>query len=211
MEEDGGATATTLSRASCVEPVLRTFPFVEKERKLWIICFSGAMKKNAKWANLQKITDINSYQQRALLWTKYEHSYSKVYKTVDWGKRREFYVHKSCKSLFCKDTYMNSQLEKSEESKVQDSASWCTHTVNNSDDKYDQHNQTRRGTRQKFTYQSFREESKWIICAAVKKDAHGKVDPVQTMTFRETDDSLHLDEKQLKEFAQIHVENGTKF
>ena len=45
----------------------------------------------------------------------------------------------------------------------------------------------------------------------MKKDAHGKVDPVQTMTFRETDDSLHLDEKQLKEFAQIHVENGTKF
>ena len=43
------------------------------------------------------------------------------------------------------------------------------------------------------------------------KDAHGKVVPVQTMTFRESDDSLHLAEKRLKEFAQIHVENCTKF
>ena len=98
---------------------------------------------------------------------------------------------------------MNSQV---------DSASSCTHNISyNDDDQYDQHNQPRRSTRQNFTYQSFQEESKCIICAAVKKDAHGKVVPVQTMTFRETDDSLHLAEKQLKEFAQIHVENCTKF
>ena len=45
----------------------------------------------------------------------------------------------------------------------------------------------------------------------MKNDAHGQVLPVQTMTFRKTDDSLHLAEKQLKEFAQIHVENCTKF
>ena len=45
----------------------------------------------------------------------------------------------------------------------------------------------------------------------MKKDDHGKVVPVQTMTFRETDDSLHLAEKQLKAFPQIHVENCTKF
>ena len=69
MEVDDDAIATTLSRTSCVEPVLRISPFVEKERKLCITCFSGAMKKNTKRANLQKITDINSNQQRALLWT----------------------------------------------------------------------------------------------------------------------------------------------
>ena len=45
----------------------------------------------------------------------------------------------------------------------------------------------------------------------MKKDAHEKVVPVHTMTFRETIKSLHLTEKQLKEFAQIHVENCTKF
>ena len=104
---------------------------------------------------------------------------------------------------------MNSQLEKSEESKFQDSASSCIDNVNYSDDRYDQHDQPRRSTRQNFTYQSFQEESKCIICATVKKDAHGKVVPVQTMTFRGTDDSMHLHEKQLKEFAQIHVENCT--
>ena len=51
MEVDDEATAATLSRASCVEPVLRTSPLVEKERKLCIVC---AMKKNAKRTNLQK-------------------------------------------------------------------------------------------------------------------------------------------------------------
>ena len=47
---------------------------------------------------------------------------------------------------------MNSQPEKSEKSKVQDSASPCTHTVNYNDDKYDQHNQPRRSALQNFTY-----------------------------------------------------------
>lgn len=34
--------------------------------------------------------------------TKYEHSYSKVYKEVDWWKSKEFYVHKSCKGYSAK-------------------------------------------------------------------------------------------------------------
>ena len=38
------------------------------------------------------------------------------------GGNGALYAHKSCKGLFCKDTYKNSHLEKSEESKVQDSA-----------------------------------------------------------------------------------------
>ena len=42
--------------------------------------------KNTKQVYLQKITYINLYQQRALLWTKYEHRYSKVYKAVDSGE-----------------------------------------------------------------------------------------------------------------------------
>ena len=65
MKVGDNAIAATLSRTSCVEPVLRTPPiFVEKWRKLCIICFSGVMKKNAKRANLQKIADINSYINR---------------------------------------------------------------------------------------------------------------------------------------------------
>ena len=67
-------------------------------------------------------------------------------------QKGEFYAHKSCKDLFCKDTYMNSQPEKSEKSKVPDSASPCTHNVNYNDDKYDQHNQPRRSALQNFTY-----------------------------------------------------------
>ena len=45
----------------------------------------------------------------------------------------------------------------------------------------------------------------------MKEDAQEKVAPVQTMTFQETNDSLHLAEKQIKEFAQIHVENCPGF
>ena len=37
--------------------------------------------------------------------------------------------------------------------KVQDSASSCIHNVNYNHDTYDQHNQPRRSTRQKFSYQ----------------------------------------------------------
>ena len=44
---------------------------------------------------------ITSYQQRASVWTKYEYSYSKVYKAVDWEESGDFYEHKSCKGLFC--------------------------------------------------------------------------------------------------------------
>ena len=47
MEIDDDAAVTTLSKASCVELALRTSPFVKKGKKLCIICFSGAMKKNA--------------------------------------------------------------------------------------------------------------------------------------------------------------------
>ena len=71
--------------------------------------------------------------------------------------------------------------------------------------------QLRRSTRQQFTYQSFQEESKCIICPEIKKGNHGKVAPVQTMTFVSKDEKEHLAEKQLKEFAHIHVESCTKF
>ena len=49
VEVDDDATATTLSRTSCVEPVLRTSPFFKKGMKLCIICFSGEeLEKNTK-------------------------------------------------------------------------------------------------------------------------------------------------------------------
>ena len=60
-------------------------------------------------------------------------------------------------------------------------------------------------------YQTFQEESKCIISTEVEKVNHGKVIPVQTVTFRSKDDKEHLAEKQLKEFVQIHVEICTKF
>ena len=100
----------------------------------------------------------------------------------------------------------------------------CTNNVldfddNNSDTqsvestKYYHENQVqlRRSTRQQFTYQSFQEESKCIIYPEIKKGNHRKVIPVQTMTSVSKDEKEHLAEKQLKEFAQIHVESCTKF
>ena len=57
IEVDDDATVTTISKTSCVEPVLRTSPFVKRGRKWCTIRFSGAMKKNDKRANLQKLTD----------------------------------------------------------------------------------------------------------------------------------------------------------
>ena len=48
------------------------------------------------------------------------------------------------------------------------------------------------------------------VIFVLKKDNHGKVIPVQTMTFASKDDIEHLAEKQLIEFAQIHVEKCTE-
>ena len=98
-------------------------------------------------------------------------------------KSWKFYANKSCKGLFCKENYTNLQLEKSEKSIIQGSASSCTRNVNYNDDNYDQHNQPRRSIQEKFNYQSFQEELKCAICAAVKKEAHRKVVLIQTMTF----------------------------
>ena len=91
---------------SCLTPPLKTSPFIEKGRKLRIICFSGAPSKNAKRANLQKIHNIESYKERAFKWTSYEHAYNKVYQAIDWEKKSEFYAPKSCKGLFCRDNFM---------------------------------------------------------------------------------------------------------
>ena len=177
-------------------------------------CFSGAARKNAKRANLQKIRNIELYKERAFKWTSYEHAYSKLHEAKDWEKKNEFYVHKSCKGLFCKDSFMMSHTEKP----------CCTNEVVDFDDtnsdtqsaqsaKYYYENQVQlcRSTRQQFTYQYFQEESKCIICTEVKKDNHGKVIPVKTMTFRSKYDKEHLAEEQLKELAKIHVANCTKF
>ena len=194
MEIDKDTTVNTLR----LTPLLKTSPFIEKGRKLCIICFSGAARKNAKGANLQKIYNIESYKYRAFKWTNYEHVCSKVYEGIDREKKSEFCAHKLCKGLFCKDSFMMSQTEKPR----------CTNEVVDFDDtnsdtqsmqsaKYYHKNQVQlcRSTRQQFTYQSSQEESKCIICTEVKEDYHRKVIPVQTMTFRSKDDKEHLVEK----------------
>ena len=91
---------------------MKTSPFVEKGRKLRIVCFSGAANKHAKCANLQKIHNIDSLKERAFKWTGYEHAYNKVYEAIDCEIKSEFYAHKLCKGLFCKDSFMMSQTVK---------------------------------------------------------------------------------------------------
>ena len=181
---------------SLLTPLLKTSPFVAKETKNVLI--------------LQNIYNIESYKERALKRASYEHACNKVHEAIDWEKKSEIYAHKSCKGLFCKDSFMMLQTEKA----------CCTNEVLDFDDtdsdtqsvqsvKYYHKNQVqlRKSTRQKFTYQSFQEESKCIIWTEVKKDNHGNIITMQTMTFRSKDDKEHLAEKQLKEFAQIHVGN----
>ena len=61
------------SETNLIQPFLETSPFVEKGRKLCIICFSNATKKNAKRAGLEKIINVQSYRLRVVEWTKYNH------------------------------------------------------------------------------------------------------------------------------------------
>ena len=100
------------SQYTTFNPFLKTSPFVEKGRKLRIICFSGAANKHAKCANLQKIHNINSLKERAFKWTGYKHVYNKVYEAIDWEKKSEFYALMLCKGLFCKDSFLMSQTVK---------------------------------------------------------------------------------------------------
>ena len=116
MEIDKDTTVNTLR----LTPLLKTSPFIEKGRKLCIICFSGAASKNAKGANLQKIYNIESYKYRAFKWTNYEHVCSKVYEGIDREKKSESmqsakYYHKNqvqlCRSTRQQFTYQSSQEE----------------------------------------------------------------------------------------------------
>ena len=64
----------------------------------------------------------------------------------------------------------------------------------------------------KLSKMSFIEaHDKSLTINLLRKDRHGKIIHVLTMTFCETQDSEHLAEKQLKDFAKIHVDNCTKF
>ena len=200
----------TTVNTSLLTPLLKTSSFVEKERKLCIICFSGAASKNKKRANLQNIYNIESYKERTFKRASYEHACNKVYEAIDWEKKNEIYAHKSYKGLFSKDSFMMSQTEKAcciNEVLDFDDTDSATQSVQSAKYYHKNQVQLRKSTRQKFTYQSFQEESKCIIWTEVKKDNHGKVITMQTMTFRSKDDKEHLAEKQLKEFAQIHVGN----
>ena len=105
IDEDTAVNTTRLT------PLLKASPFVKKGRKLCIF-FSGAANKNAKRANLQKIHNTESYKEKAFKWTNYEHAYNKAYDAIDWEKKSEFCAHKSCKGLFCKDSFIISETEK---------------------------------------------------------------------------------------------------
>ena len=98
MEIDEDTTVNT----SCLTPLLKTSPFVEKGRKLCIICFSGTASKNTKRANLQKIHNIESYKQRGFKWTSYEHAYCKMYEAIDREKKVNFTLISRTRIYFAK-------------------------------------------------------------------------------------------------------------
>ena len=59
-------------------------------------------------------------------------------------------------------------------------------------------------------YHLSKENFTCIICAQKKKDKHGKEIHISTMTFRKADEEEHKAEKQLIEFAEIHLAKYTK-
>ena len=80
-----------------LQPVLKTSPLLEKGRVSCCICFTGSTQKNYKRKNFQKITDVDTFKQKALEWTNYEHKYSAIYENVDWSPNTVLHAHKNCK------------------------------------------------------------------------------------------------------------------
>ena len=69
----------------------------------------------------------------------------------------------------------------------------------------------RRSSRHDQVYHSSLDDVQCIICNNSKKDSHGKIVPVRTMSLKYSNKKVHMAEKQLKDFATLHKHKNTKY
>ena len=191
-------------------PVLKT---TIDSRLTCAVCFKSVTlathKRKKSPNNLQQITDIEKFKTRAVQWTNYEHEYSTVLERNDWSKS-EIYVHKNCRSLFSKDTFMenkgvkilsfnNSDVDTTVFNESTSSSSLCS-------------TMPRRSKRTSLGYTSSLDEKHCAICNKVQYDAKTRAALLlRTMNLKKHGDDLHETEKTLIEFPKIHKQKGTQY
>jgi hypothetical protein len=148
----------------------------------------------------EKITDWEHFRQYAIRWEEVTHTYNQTLKLVDWSAPAEKWAHKSCKGLFFKDLFLQSQ--QCIPTPTPESEPIPSSLVQDDREEFPEGN-IRQSTRKQFTYKSSWQEvekNKCIICNEDKR-AKGRLIPVQTIRI------TAKAEETLKEYATLHLKN----
>ena len=165
------------------------------------ICFAGDVGKNRRRQQFQKISDVESFKNLASRWQEVDHTYRKVYHTVDWTSKDDKYAHKARKNVFFDKRAWERQTRLPSAERPRE-ADHCQQSSSNQErgETEKTSRPIRRSMRKEYEYSSsWTDESKkkCIICNAEKKEK-GRTVPVQTIALT------------LEGFAHIHIENSNE-
>ena len=191
-----------------MEPVLRTSNVARG--RICAVCFDNIPERKRARRNFHEIKDNSDFFKRAELWTVYEHEYASVLSKHDLSSNQKLFYHHKCQNFF-DERYRLRQTEKSSDlpMEIDDNEA---NNVELSQQSQSSSTISRRSSRLSVaSYETTRDDTRCIICATDKMDSHGKPIPAHTMEMRMEGDELHLAEKQLIEFAEIHRNRGSKY
>ena len=136
-----------------------------------------------------------------------EENKSCVLHLVDWdeiiGYQKEVWGHKSCKGRFFKESFISEY-----EAKYKEAEEKCDVNVNGTGDdmEVDVSSPIRASCRSR--YSNCFAGNRCIICNEIKYEKGVRV-PLTLITLRDYSTKNHKAEEKLKEFAEIHIQNGS--
>ena len=161
-----------------------------------------------KREKLEKISNIEHFKETASHWKNCSYEYKRVHALVNWekgGKRGEM-AHKACKGTFFKESFL---ISKNEEAATVASVSNNTDENTTIEDTTSIHS-IRKSSRKLTQYKSSLDDRNCIICNGIKYEKGRKVS-LLSMTLRKHRKENHQAEGTLTKFANIHVQNDTKY
>ena len=173
-------------------------------------CFVSDMlyrlfKKEREERKTCKLSNIEHVKETALRWKNCSYEYKRIHALVDWEKGEKI-GHKACKGTFFKKSFL---ISKEKEAATVASAS------NNTDENTTIEHTTSihsicKSSRKLTQYKSSLDGRNCIICNGIKYEKGRKVS-LLSMTLRKHGKGNHHPEETLTKFANIHIQNDTKY
>ena len=153
----------------------------------------------------EKISNIEHFKETALCWKNCSYGYKRVHALVDWEKGEKL-AHKACKGTFFKESFLISKEKK---------ATTVASVSNNTDENTTIEDTTsihsiRKSSRKLTQYKSSLDDRNCIICNGIKYERGRKVSSL-SMILRKHEKENHQAEETLTKFANIHIQNDTKY